>query len=42
MRCKIIGLAYVSQYHKVNQKSKKIWFYIIVLIANPCDARESY
>jgi hypothetical protein len=31
MRCKIVrSQNYVAQYYKVNQKSKKFWFYIIV------------
>ena len=34
MRCKIIRLAYVTQYYKVNKskKKKKFQFYIIVYI----------
>ena len=30
MRCKIVEPVYVAQYYKVNQKSKKFRFYIIV------------
>ena len=29
MRCKIVRSTYVAQYHEVNQKSKKLQFYII-------------
>ena len=30
MRCKIVGPIYVVQYYEVNQKLKKLQFYIIV------------
>ena len=42
MWCKIVRSVYVAQYYEVNQKSKKLRFYIIVIVANPCDAQESY